>query len=151
MICSFQVRELSVWMPNSFWLVTCSILCSRTSQFRHFSEFTIVRSFCLLSFSMHLALSIPTTMLLTQHQLLILSDTIWSSHSTLLTLMAWVDPVASSAKRFSHFSESREGRSATDRRKSRGPVIDPCGTPWVMSCWSNIEVLILTHCFLSFR
>ena len=87
-------------MPNSFWLVTCSILYLRTSKFRHFSEFTLVRSFCLLPISMHLVLSIPTTMLLAQHQLLTVSDMIWSSHSTLLMSMPWAEPVASSAERF---------------------------------------------------
>ena len=147
-ICSFQVRELSIWMPDSFWVVTCSILYSRTSQFRHFSELTTVHSFCLLSISMHLVSSIPTTMLLTQHQLLIVSDIIWSSHSTLLMLMPWADPVASSAKRFRPSSESCRGTSFMDRRKNWGPDIDSCGIPWVMSCWSNIVLVILTHWFL---
>ena len=121
-ICSFQVRGLSVWMPNSFWLVTCSILHPRTFKSSHFSEYAIVRNFCLLPISMHLVLSVPMTILLAQHQLLTVSDMIWSSYSTLLTSMPWADRFASSAKRLRPSSESCRGRSFTDRRK-RGVLI----------------------------
>ena len=69
---------------------------------------------------MRLVLSVPATILLAQHQLLTVSDMLWSSYSTLLTSMPWADPVPSSAKRLRPSSESCRRRE--DHLRTGGKI-----------------------------
>ena len=45
----------------------------------------------------------------------------------------------------------KKNRSSIDKLKSKGPTIEPCGTPEMISTKLLYMLFIRTHCFLSFK
>ena len=138
---------MSIVTPNTLCDSTCSIFLSFNlrSRIRGLSW-----CFCLVVITIDFVLSGLSIILFLLHQLSILSRPSWRLVLTTSSCLSWVCRELSSAKisqvTFRPFKHN--GRSLIYRQKSKGPRIDPCGTPDVMDCWDDETPLFCTNCVL---